>query len=48
MRIAVLGATGPTGKQVVLEALERGNDVTALVRNPTGLDDVAHEKLKVR
>lgn len=49
MKIAVLGATGPSGLQVVKEALKRGHDVTALVRNPeklrTNVGD--HEKLKV-
>lgn len=37
MKIAVLGATGPSGLQTVLEALERGFSVVALVRNPDKL-----------
>lgn len=37
MKIAVLGATGPSGLQTVLEALERGLHVVALVRNPEKL-----------
>lgn len=34
MKIAVLGATGLTGAQVVEQALANGHSVTALVRNP--------------
>ena len=33
MKISVLGATGPSGQQTVLEALERGHSFVALVRN---------------
>ncbi|KKY31578.1 putative nad-dependent epimerase dehydratase [Diaporthe ampelina] len=40
MQILILGATGRTGTQVVLEALERGHNVTALVRTPSALDDI--------
>lgn len=40
MQILVLGATGRTGTQVVLEALQRGHNVTALVRNPSALDEL--------
>ena len=48
MKIAVLGATGPSGLQVVQEALERGHDVTAIVRDPDKLNrSVTHDKLKV-
>ena len=49
MKIAVLGATGPSGVQVVKEALERGHDVTAIVRNPNKMKDaVQDDRLKVR
>ena len=34
MRIAVIGAAGRTGLQVVEQALARGHDVTALARRP--------------
>jgi putative NADH-flavin reductase len=34
MRVAVLGATGRTGRLVVDELLDRGHQVTALVRDP--------------
>ena len=35
MKITVLGATGNAGSRVVAEALSRGHEVTAVVRNPT-------------
>jgi putative NADH-flavin reductase len=34
MRLAVVGATGPTGREIVREALRRGHDVIAAVRRP--------------
>ncbi|TDD58433.1 NAD-dependent epimerase/dehydratase family protein [Kribbella antibiotica] len=34
MKIAVLGATGQTGRLLVARAVERGHEVTALVRRP--------------
>jgi uncharacterized protein YbjT (DUF2867 family) len=34
MRIAVFGATGGTGEQVIRQALDRGHHVVALARNP--------------
>lgn len=37
-RIAVVGATGPTGLLVVGEALSRGHEVVAYVRNPRSID----------
>lgn len=38
MQILLLGATGRTGTPVLLEALQRGHTITALVRNPAALD----------
>ncbi len=35
MKITVLGATGNAGSRVVAEALSRGHEVTAVVRNST-------------
>lgn len=34
MLIGIIGATGPTGVQLVSQALKRGHTVVALVRNP--------------
>ena len=35
MKILVIGATGPTGKEIVKQAMEQGHAVTALVRDAT-------------
>ena len=40
MRITVFGATGAVGRRVVAEAVSRGHDVTAVVRNPARADDL--------
>ena len=40
MRITVLGATGKVGSRVVTEALSRGHEVTAVVRNSTRFNDL--------
>lgn len=45
-RILVVGATGGTGRQIVLQALERGYAVTALARDPSKLG-LEHPKLTV-
>lgn len=37
MKLMVLGATGGTGLEIVLQAIERGHQVTAFVRNPERL-----------
>ncbi len=37
MRLTLLGATGPTGQQILEQALRAGYDVTALVRDPARL-----------
>jgi uncharacterized protein YbjT (DUF2867 family) len=37
MKIAVLGATGATGRQVIAQALARGDQIVAYVRNPQGI-----------
>lgn len=46
MKIAVFGATGGTGKQVVTQALTAGHHVAALVRDPAG-PAVDHERMHV-
>ncbi len=44
-RILVVGATGGTGREVVLQALAAGHDVTALARTATRLA-IEHPKLR--
>ena len=46
MKVAVFGSTGSVGWHVVEQGLGRGHEVTAFVRDPSGLD-VAHERLTV-
>lgn len=46
VRIAVFGATGGTGLQLVTQALERGHDVTAVARRPEAVP-VRHDSLRV-
>jgi putative NADH-flavin reductase len=38
MKLTVFGATGGVGREVVAQALDRGDHVTAYVRNPAKLD----------
>jgi putative NADH-flavin reductase len=46
MRITVFGATGRTGIPLVRQALDRGHEVVAFVRSPSGLP-VSDERLTV-
>src|SRR5829696_7051963 len=46
MRLTVFGATGGVGRHVVTQALDRGDQVTAYVRNPAKLD-IGHPELTV-
>jgi putative NADH-flavin reductase len=39
MKIAVIGAGGKAGSEIVKEALDRGHEVTAIVRNPAKVTD---------
>jgi putative NADH-flavin reductase len=45
VKIAVFGANGPTGRQVVRQALDAGHEVTAFVRDAAAFD-VKHERLR--
>ncbi|HXF50030.1 MAG TPA: SDR family oxidoreductase [Verrucomicrobiae bacterium] len=46
-KILIIGATGGTGRKLVAQALERGYEVTALVRNPVKLG-IEHPNLKIQ
>jgi putative NADH-flavin reductase len=47
MKIAVFGATGGTGRELVGQALERGHHVTAQARSPEKLAGLGHANLDV-
>lgn len=44
MRVALIGATGKAGSRVLKELLDRGHEVTAIVRHPENVP--AHPKVK--
>jgi putative NADH-flavin reductase len=46
MKIAIFGATGETGRQLVEQALAAGHEVVAYVRNPSKLN-TRHENLTI-
>ncbi|MDP4210300.1 MAG: NAD(P)-dependent oxidoreductase [Bacteroidota bacterium] len=46
MKIAIIGASGYVGSEILNEALSRGHQVTAMVRNPEKIT-VKHAKLTV-
>ena len=46
MKLVVFGATGGTGREVVMQALNAGHEVTAVARNPAAMP-VQHEHLQV-
>lgn len=48
MKLAILGATGASGRRLVRAALERGHHVTALVRNAGRLSEPPGDRLCVR
>lgn len=45
-RVLIVGATGGTGRQLVVQTLERGHAVTAFVRDPSRLE-IDHPQLTV-
>jgi putative NADH-flavin reductase len=46
MKILVIGATGPTGQQIVEQGLAQAHEVTALVRNPDKFE-MQHDRLRI-
>jgi putative NADH-flavin reductase len=47
VNLTLLGATGPTGQQILLQALEAGHRVAVLVRNPARLPQRGDERIIV-
>src|SRR5438552_5788834 len=47
MKIAVIGAGGRVGRRTVEEALSRGHQVTAVVRDPKSFD-LTHDRATVK
>ena len=47
MKLAVFGATGGVGTQLVKLALEQGHTVTAVMRNPAKFTLPSHEALHI-
>lgn len=39
MKIALVGATGMVGQRILQEALQRGHQVTAVVRDPSRISE---------
>ncbi|UII30471.1 SDR family oxidoreductase [Fulvivirga ulvae] len=48
MKVIIFGATGSIGRQLVMQALGLGYQVTAFVRNPQKLDDLPHSNLSLK
>lgn len=46
MKIALFGATGGTGKEIITQALEQGHEITALVRDPQKIT-INDKRLKI-
>ncbi|GAA4730523.1 SDR family oxidoreductase [Isoptericola chiayiensis] len=46
MHLALIGATGRTGRHALTIALERGHDVTVLVRDPARLDATHRDRVR--
>lgn len=47
MKLAIIGATGRTGRHALAAALERDHDVTVLVRDPAKLPNATHGRLRI-
>jgi len=42
MKLIVFGSTGSVGRQLVVQALAMGHDVTAFTRSPQKLEEISH------
>ena len=47
MRLVVFGATGGTGRELVMLALDQDHNVTAYARDPTKIEYIQHSNLEV-
>ncbi|MFD1722360.1 NAD(P)-dependent oxidoreductase [Amnibacterium endophyticum] len=47
MRIAVLGSTGPTGRELVAQGLASGHEVVAIARRPEAWSELRDARLEV-
>lgn len=48
MHLAIFGSTGPTGRALVAQALDRGHDVMAFARDPAAVDATSARLQAVR
>jgi len=48
MNICILGASGRSGRRLVSAAIDHGHHVTAVLRDPAKLADLAHDRLTVQ
>jgi putative NADH-flavin reductase len=47
MRLLVFGATGGTGRELLIQALDQGHSVMAYARDPAKIEDIQHSRLTV-
>jgi putative NADH-flavin reductase len=47
MKVLVFGATGGTGRELLRQSLDQGHEVTAFVRDPSRLGEIAHANLRI-
>jgi putative NADH-flavin reductase len=47
MKITLFGATGDLGHELLLQCLERGDDITVLVRSPSKISQALRDKITV-